>query len=246
MVYSGVRELQDPLCRGATSPPWEGGEWCHVYIVFQETAVTLIYNRITVKEYRKRLRNNMTATEKLIWRRIRKRQVNGTKFRRQFSIGPFIADFYCPSLKVLVEIDGPYHNSRSQRMYGRQREKYIEQYGIMILRYTNDDGYERLDEVIGELTVVCNALTAYSGQNHPPFQGGPRGSWTRPNSWNITNHGAVSWMPPSTGTPEHNSSMKSYHPWHHPRRVTLKSRHKNRRWKTTAFSCINYSIILEW
>ena len=112
-----------------------------------------------MKDYRQRLRNNLTKTETIIWSRIRKRQVNGTKFRRQFSIGPFIADFYCPRLKVVVEIDGPYHNSRRQIEYDLRREKYIEQFGILILRYTNDDVYDRLDEVIGELTVVCNALT---------------------------------------------------------------------------------------
>lgn len=68
-----------------------------------------IYNRLADTEKRKTLRNNMTKAEAILWRELKKRKMLGFKFRRQFGIGAYVADFYCTELKLVIEIDGVTH-----------------------------------------------------------------------------------------------------------------------------------------
>jgi len=68
-----------------------------------------IFNKLQVKEKRRRLRNEMTRAECELWKYLRRRNLRGYKFRRQFSIDIYIIDFYCPQLKLAVEVDGDTH-----------------------------------------------------------------------------------------------------------------------------------------
>ena len=90
----------------------------------------------------------MPEPEKCIWARLRSRQVNGYKFRRQYSIGNFIVDFYCPEAKLAVEIDGDSHFDDEQRPMMTSNKRYIEATGIYFLRFTNKDINENIYGVL--------------------------------------------------------------------------------------------------
>lgn len=75
--------------------------------------MTLIFNRTSEKTKRRNLRENSTDAERLMWSILRLKRFKGIKFRRQYSIGPYIADFYSPELKLVIEIDGCIHEIKS-------------------------------------------------------------------------------------------------------------------------------------
>ncbi|MBX3430108.1 MAG: DUF559 domain-containing protein [Hyphomonadaceae bacterium] len=104
------------------------------------------------KEYRvtqkaRVLRQNMTKAEVILWVNIRKRALNGARFRRQHPIGPYIADFTCPAAKLIVEVDGSTHSTPEELAYDARRTKYVEQQGWTVFRVTNTDIYENMDGV---------------------------------------------------------------------------------------------------
>ena len=68
-----------------------------------------LFNQKIQNDIRKKLRNDMPLAERLLWSRLRNSQMSGNKFRRQYGIGPFIIDFFCPALKLAIEIDGDTH-----------------------------------------------------------------------------------------------------------------------------------------
>jgi very-short-patch-repair endonuclease len=97
-------------------------------------------------------RKNMTAPERIIWSRVRKRQLSGYKFRRQHVMYPCIVDFYCASEKLVVEIDGERHQTEHIAEKDARRDAYLaEEYGVEIIRFTNEDVYFDLDWVLGQM-----------------------------------------------------------------------------------------------
>ena len=68
----------------------------------------------------------MPEPEQRLWEKLRNRQLNGLKFRRQVSIGPYIVDFYCPEIPLAVEVDGDTHGEYKQRVYDGSRQKKLE------------------------------------------------------------------------------------------------------------------------
>lgn len=107
--------------------------------------VTKIYNKSPEKQKRKRLRNQMPSAEVVLWSRLRKREISGFKFRRQYGVGPYVVDFYCPELKLAVELDGDSHFQEGATEYDGNRQETIEQLGIRFLRFTNLDVYKNLN-----------------------------------------------------------------------------------------------------
>jgi very-short-patch-repair endonuclease len=91
----------------------------------------------------------MPKAEALVWARLRDRQVEGYKFRRQYSVGAFVVDFYCPELKLAVEIDGPSHRRDGGPEYDAERQFFLEGKGITVVRVTNERVYQDLDGAIG-------------------------------------------------------------------------------------------------
>ena len=89
----------------------------------------------------------MPKAEAILWQRLKGRQLLGYKFRRQYSVGSYVLDFYCPKLKLGIEIDGDSHFQATVQEYDRQRQDFIESLGIKVLRSLNTDIYENLDEV---------------------------------------------------------------------------------------------------
>ena len=110
--------------------------------------MTTIFNKHSEKEKRRQLRNNLTKAEVIVWQHLKGRQVNNCKFRRQYSIGPFVLDFYCPELKLAIEIDGSSHDHEDAQAYDQERQKYIEALGITFLRFTNEQVYKNIESVV--------------------------------------------------------------------------------------------------
>ncbi len=110
-----------------------------------------IFNKNTEKAKRKSLRKEMPPAEVTLWQVLRNKQANGHKFRRQYSVDQYILDFYCPSAKLAIEIDGDSHFSDTAIQSDEIRQKAIEDMGIQILRFTNQDIYENLDEVFEKI-----------------------------------------------------------------------------------------------
>lgn len=101
---------------------------------------------------RQSLRRSAPKAEAMLWRYLKERRLEGYKFRRQFSIDGYVVDFYCPELRIAIEVDGPTHFINDEvKKYDRQRQKYIENFGIRFLRVTNADIYHNLNGVIEEI-----------------------------------------------------------------------------------------------
>ena len=90
----------------------------------------------------------MPKAEVILWSRLKGKKMNGFKFRRQYGAGPFVVDFYCPRLKLAIEVDGDSHFEEGAEEYDKRRQKYIEKIGIKFLRITNTDVYENLNGVM--------------------------------------------------------------------------------------------------
>lgn len=105
-----------------------------------------IFNKSQYKQRRQHLRNNMTEPEKRLWQVLRNGQM-GVKFRRQHGIGHYIADFYCPELKLVVELDGDSHFLGSALDYDRTRNDFMLSLGITTIRLKNDDVITNIEGV---------------------------------------------------------------------------------------------------
>ena len=102
-----------------------------------ELKMSTLHNRKYLKPVRKYLRNHATSAEATLWDMLKKSQVGGFKFRRQHSIGNFIVDFYCPSLQLVIELDGEPHADLINIALDEERDKFINQNGITVFRYEN-------------------------------------------------------------------------------------------------------------
>lgn len=120
--------------------------------------MTQIYNKSSEKEKRRSLRNNMPPAEQLLWARLRRRQVEGVKFRRQYSIGPFVVDFYVPELRLAIEVDGPSHFTPETKVYDTERQGFIESFGNRFLRFTNRQVYQELDAVVEAIAFTIREM----------------------------------------------------------------------------------------
>jgi very-short-patch-repair endonuclease len=120
--------------------------------------MTELYNKTSEKEKRQRLRNNMPPAEKIIWAKLRNRQIEECKFRRQYSVGAFVIDFYAPELKLAIEIDGPSHFQAGAPEYDRDRQLFLESKGIQFLRFTNHQIYQDLDSAIESISETIQIL----------------------------------------------------------------------------------------
>jgi very-short-patch-repair endonuclease len=93
------------------------------------------------------LRQNMTKAEVILWTYIRRRALEGARFRRQHPIGPYIADFACCQAKLVIEVDGATHSTPEELAYDARRTKYLEDQGWIVVRVRNPDAYQNMDGV---------------------------------------------------------------------------------------------------
>lgn len=107
-------------------------------------------NRELVRKARS-LRNSMTRAEIMLWSKIRSKQVCGLKFRRQQPICDYIVDFYCDSIKLIIEIDGEIHNMPEIEQHDISRESELRNHGFQFLRFANNEVEFHLDTVLYKL-----------------------------------------------------------------------------------------------
>ena len=116
-----------------------------------------IYNMPSKEVHRKELRNNATKVERFLWKSLRGRKLAGRKFRRQFSVGPYIVDFFCPECRLAIELDGAGHFTILGGERDAKKLAYLEKCGIRVLHFENKLIYTSLEWV---LEVIKEALRA--------------------------------------------------------------------------------------
>lgn len=102
-----------------------------------------------VEQAARRLRQNLTPAETLLWQALRNKQLAGLKFRCQHPVGNFILDFYCPSLKLVIEVDGAIHHDRID--YDTERSQKLSQHGYQVLRFSNAEIINHLPQVLSKI-----------------------------------------------------------------------------------------------
>ena len=132
------------------------------------------------------LRKNMTDVEKLLWKHLRQKQLNGFKFRKQSPIGPYVADFVSFDRKLIIELDGGQH--ASQNTYDSKRDKWFQSQRFKTLRFWNNEVLQNLE---GIKTVILKSLSPHLV---PPPQGGRT-------AWPSCDRPPVRAVPISTGSP---------------------------------------------
>lgn len=150
-----------------SSPPSKGG-------VPKGRDLEGVNNLPYLKTFRKNLRNNLTPAEASLWKLVQKKQIDGRKFRRQHSVANYILDFYCPSEKLAIELDGQGHFEENQAEYDRERDLFLKHCGIKVLRFENKWVWENTE---GVLQAIRNEFGWSKKQpprpaDTPPLKGG--------------------------------------------------------------------------
>ncbi|MBU1180172.1 endonuclease domain-containing protein [Patescibacteria group bacterium] len=104
-----------------------------------------LYNNPGKKNLRKKLRKQITDAERKLWQVLRRRQVCGLKFIKQYGIGNYVVDFYCPKCRLAIEADGGQHAENIA--YDNERTKYLNQIDIKVLRFWNNEILQNIDGV---------------------------------------------------------------------------------------------------
>ena len=123
----------------------------------------------------RRLRSAMTEAEVVLWTFLRKRNLNGFKFRRQHPIGPYVADFACVPAKLVVEVDGATHWTTEQLKQDARRTAFLEATGWSMLRVTNIDVFDNLN---GVWLAIAQRLPPPAASPPPPPRAGEETSAT--------------------------------------------------------------------
>ena len=124
------------------------------------------YNDPKLKPRRKELRHNETKEEKLLWANLRRKKLN-FKFTRQYSVGPYILDFYCVEKRLGIELDGFHHLENKD--YDKERDEYLLFNDIRILRFWNREVSANMDKVLERIKIELGTFP------HPDVGGGQVG-----------------------------------------------------------------------
>lgn len=112
-----------------------------------------LFNLKSQKNLRKNLRQQGITAEIILWSKLRNKNL-GYKFRRQFGIGKYIVDFYCPRKKLVIEVDGATHSTNREMLNDRIRQKYLEHLGLTVIRFNNNDIKENMNGVLSKINEV--------------------------------------------------------------------------------------------
>ena len=115
-----------------------------------------IRNDPSLKQRRKELRRNQTDPEKVFWANVRDKCFAGLRFLRQYSAGPYVLDFYCPKLKLAIDLGGGKHNQDDNLEYDASRSAYLKSHGIDVIRFWN---HEVLQNTDGVLAMIAGKIT---------------------------------------------------------------------------------------
>ena len=111
----------------------------------------MIPYRKDLKAVTRELRKNMTDAEKLLWSEIRSKQLKGVQFYRQKPLGSYIVDFYCPSAKLIIEVDGGQHYSDEGQTKDAQRDAYFNKLGLRVKRYSDREVLKNINDVLEDI-----------------------------------------------------------------------------------------------
>jgi len=128
-----------------------------------------------LKDYAKQNRKNSTEAEEKLWQEVRNRQLKGFKFRRQHPIKGYIPDFVCLEQKLIVEVDGGYHNSEEQKRLDTFRANWLQANGFRMVRVTNDDVLNHLPIVLEKISNVFHAPNVAESNPPSPLEREPEG-----------------------------------------------------------------------
>ena len=109
-------------------------------------------------EFAKSMRHTATNAEHLMWQLLRAKRFMNLKFRRQHVIAPYIVDFYCHEIGLVIELDGGQHGTDDAIEYDAERTKFLEALDLMVVRYWNRDVVRRMDVVLEDLWQRCFEL----------------------------------------------------------------------------------------
>ena len=115
-----------------------------------------------IQQRAKELRKESTPTEKVLWERLRNRQLGGFKFRRQAPMGNVITDFYCAECKLIIEIDGDIHDFQIEE--DATRTKQIESFGYRVIRFRNEEVVSNIESVLTKILNACKAPFSPNGE----------------------------------------------------------------------------------
>ena len=118
-------------------------------------------NRRAQKTTRQHLRTHGTPAEGRLWRALQRRQLGGLKFRRQYGVGVYVLDFYCPAAKLAVEVDGSVHDDPMQAEYDATRTRVLAEAGVRVIRFPNEAVCDDLD---GVCAAILRAATGSDGE----------------------------------------------------------------------------------
>ncbi len=130
----------------------------HISTKHNKLNMTNLFNKKSQIKKRKLLRKNATFPEQILWQEIRNRKINSLKFKRQFSIGRYVVDFYSPEIRLVIEIDGGYHIKEEVKKYDLDRQKSLELLGLRCLRFTNKEIKENISHVLEKITSFTLSL----------------------------------------------------------------------------------------
>jgi very-short-patch-repair endonuclease len=105
-------------------------------------------NQKHLKYFRKKLHNNATKSKVYLWNFLQKSQLNGVKFRRQHSIGPYIVDFYSYKFNLAIELDGEVHEDVEMVKHDKIRDQSLARNSVKVLRFKNEELFENIDGVL--------------------------------------------------------------------------------------------------
>jgi len=107
-----------------------------------------IRNDPKLKKRRKELRQNQTEAEKLLWSQLRNKRFSGVKFFRQYSIGTYVLDFYSPTRRLVIELDGGQHSEQEQKEYDENRSEYLKAHDVEVIRFWNNEVMQDMEGVL--------------------------------------------------------------------------------------------------
>jgi very-short-patch-repair endonuclease len=117
----------------------------------------------------RRLRNNATDAERMLWYRLRDKRLSGLKFRRQQPTGPYVVDFYCSEAKLIVELDGSQHGDGRHPAYDLRRTKWLQYRDYVVVRFWNSDVLNDSDYMLGAFCVKFKETGAEPNDPSPKF-----------------------------------------------------------------------------
>lgn len=122
-------------------------------------------NEPRLKEIRRFLRSEANTAEQILWKYIRNKQL-GHKFRRQFSIGNFVVDFYCHEFCLVIEVDGWSHDFEKTKVKDIRKQNFLESHRYHILRIPNEEVFGDIEKLLTKIQDTCTSL-ARLFQPHP-------------------------------------------------------------------------------